>query len=177
MTVTLCTAWSIYHLVYASLVLLAHRQSAVLPSQLVDIQSCQSSFSASSRIFVSHAADHSTGNGMCRGSSSRQSYCCRESYSHPGRLLADRGLKRRLVISKIVLPLYQSIEAWYTVIQRRRHINLVNLPRGLENSVFFLHFIKRALHWSGPSLPVQFIPSPLKPMLQVQLNKPGVLWH
>ena len=142
---TLCTAWSIYHL-YASLVLLAHRQSAVLPSQLVGNQSCQSSFSVPSRILVSHAADHSTGNRMCC-SSSRQSYCCRESYSHPGRLLADRGLKRRLDISKIVLVvIYQSMEAWCTGIQRRCHIGKSTL--GLENS--FFDFIKSTLHFGLP---------------------------
>ena len=99
MTVTLCTAWSIH---WQSPVLLAHTQSAVLPSQLVDNQSCHQSFSVPSWLLVSHAVDHSTGNSLC-SSSSRQSYCCRESYSHPGRLLADRGLKQRLDISKIVL--------------------------------------------------------------------------
>ena len=30
---------------------------------------------------------------------------------------------------------------------------------------------------SGFFLPVQFTPSLLKPLLQVQLNEPGVLWH
>ena len=101
-TVTLCTAWSIQALKYLfdSLVLLAHRQCAVLPSQLVDNQSCHSSFSVPSRFLVSHAVDHNTP-CICRPSSSRQSYCCRESYSHPGRLLARRALKQRSDISKL----------------------------------------------------------------------------
>ena len=124
MTVALCTAWSI-QILLDSLVLLAHTQSAVLPSQLVDNHSCHHSYAVASRILVYHSVDHSTGECLCR-SSSRQSYCCRESYSHPGRLLADR-LKQRLDISKVVL-LY--INLLRLGIQEFNEDSiLVNLPR------------------------------------------------
>ena len=159
-TVTLCTSWSIQRLFY-SLVLLAHRQSAVLPSQLVDSQSSHTSFSVPRRFLVSHAADHSAGS-IWRHSSSRQSYCCRKSYSHPGRLLADRAvLKRTLNISKVVLPYINLLRLG--IQEFIEDFIVVNLPWVLESSGFF-HFIKSALHCGLPhaSLPVQFTSCALK---------------
>ena len=123
MTLTLCTAWSIHQI---SLVFLAHTQSAVLPSQLVDNRSCHPLFLGTRHFLVSYPADHNTGNSLCC-SSSGQSYCCRESYSHLRRLLAHRGLKRRLNISKVVL---QYINLLRLGIQEfNKDSILVNLPR------------------------------------------------
>ena len=143
MTLTLCTAWSIDHLL-DSLVLLAHTQSAVLPSQLVDNQSCYHSLPVPSRILVYHSADRqSTGECVCRRSS-RQSYCCRESYSHPGRLLADRAaLKRRLNISKVVLPYNNLLRLG--IQEFIEDFILVNLPWVLESSVFFTSLKARCI--------------------------------